>query len=199
MGKLLFTEEEKKDIEKSMGLILDDIRNMWAHTKVDYIRVGIDRILNWSGSWYLEVDDKKINIQYYEFDSHKKYPFEKMTRKGSVKKVPNYELAFNIIKNYDEEIRPLVEQKIKEGIEQKGEGFEKLEAVKQQYDKHAEIAFEVGDSSNPPIIVLSEEEGKNIGTLYLGNRSLKIIVDGPIKIINKTTQEELANVKRKIK
>jgi len=197
MGKLLFTEEEKKDIEKSMGLILDDIRNMWAHTKVDCISVRIDRILNWSGSWYLEVDDKKINIHYYEYDSHKKYPLEKMTRKGSAKKVPDYELAFNIIKNYDEKIRPLIEEEIKEGISEKGEGVEKLEAVKQQYDKHAEISFEVGDSNNPPIIILSEEEGLNIGTLYLGNRALKIVVDGPIKIINKTNEQELASVKVK--
>jgi len=103
----------------------------------------------------------------------------------------------NIIKNYDEKIRPLIEEEIKEGISEKGEGVEKLEAVKQQYDKHAEISFEVGDSNNPPIIILSEEEGLNIGTLYLGNRALKIVVDGPIKIINKTNEQELASVKVK--
>ena len=76
-------------------------------------------------------------------------------------------------------------------------GFEKLEAVKQQYDKHAEVVFEIGNSNNPPIIVLGEEEGNNIGTLYLGSRTLRIVVDGPIRIINKTTSEELAHVKRK--
>ena len=194
MGKLVFTNEEKREIEKSIGLIMDDIRNMWQHTKVNHIMVGLSQVLN--DSWNLEIDDKEICLTKLWYDDVKKYQFEKNKRKGSIKKVPSFELAFNIIKHYDESIRPLVEQEIKESIAQKGEGFEKIEAVKQQYDKHAEIAFEVGDSNNPPIIVLGEEDGKNIGTLYLGNRSLKIIVDGPIKIINKTTQEELASVER---
>lgn len=198
MGALVFSKEDEKEIEKSMGLIMDDIRNLWENSKVDRISIDLRNLYN-SASISLEITDKKIGLHQYWYDAHKYYPFEKQTRKGSVKKMPNHQLAFTFVHNYEEEIRPLIVEEIKKGLELRGEGFEKLEAVKQQYDKHAEIEFAVGDSSNPPIIVLSEEEGLNIGTLYLGNRSLKIVVDGPIKIVNKTSQEELATVKRKTK
>lgn len=197
MGQLIFSKEDKKEIEKSMGLIIDDIRNLWENSKVD--RISIDLRNLYDGSISLEVTDKKIGLHQYWYDSHKYYSFERFGKKGSRKRIPNYQKAFTFVHNYEDEIRPLIVEELKKGLDLRGEGFEKLEAVKQQYDKHAEITFETGDSSNPPIIVLSEEEGLNIGTLYLGSRALKIVVDGPIRIINKTSQEELANVKRKTK
>ena len=197
MGQLTFSKEDKKEIEKSMGLIIDDIRNLWKNSKVDRLSIDLGDLYDESISF--EVTNKKIGLHKYWYDSHKYYSFERFGKKGSRKRIPNHQIAFTFVHNYEDVIRPLIVEELKKGLELRGEGFEKLEAVKQQYDKHAEITFETGDSSNPPIIVLSEEEGLNIGNLYLGSRALKIVVDGPIRIINKTNQEELANVKRKTK
>jgi len=200
MGVLVFNKTDKENIKKSLALITDDIRSMWESSQVDSVRIelhlnSIDRFS--TNSTYLEINDKKIGIHEYEYEEHKYYPFERKTRNKSIKTVGNYHIAFAFIKDYDEIIRPKIESELKKGLASREMGFEKLEAVKQQYDKHAEVLFEVGQSNNPPIIVLSGEEGNNIGTLYLGNRSLKIIVNGPIKIINKEDQKELANVKRR--
>jgi len=200
MGLLVFTKDDKENIKKSLTLITDDIRSMWESSQVESIRIelNLNKDDRFSGSHtYLEVTDKKIGIHEYWYDDHKYYPFERKGRRKSIKTIGNYHIAFFFIKDYDEIIRPKIEQELKKGLSSREMGFEKLEAVKQQYDKHAEVLFEVGQSNNSPIIVLSEEEGNNIGTLYLGNRTLKIIVDGPIKIINNADQKELANVKRK--
>lgn len=199
MGSLVFNKEDKENIKKSIGLIMDDIRCMWETSQVDRIRIDLnftnERFS--SNNLSLEITDKKIGIHETWYEEHKYFQFERKIGKKSVKKVPNYQLAFNFIKNYDEDIRPRIEEELKKGLNKREIGFEKLEAVKQQYDKHAEVFLELGQSSNPPIVVLSEEEGNNIGTLYLGSRTLKLVVDGPIRIINKTTEQELAHVKKK--
>lgn len=195
MGSLVFNKEDKENIKKSINLIMADIRRMWESSQENEIRIDL-RPASMEGC-HLLITDKKIEILEAGYDEYIHFLFEKRNKKRSVISVPNYGLAFKFIENYDEYIRPEIEEEIKNGLDKRKMGFEKLEAVKQQYDKHAEVVFEIGNSNNPPIIVLGEEEGNNIGTLYLGSRTLRIVVDGPIRIINKTTSEELAHVKRK--
>lgn len=199
MARLNFTEKEIKEIEKSMFLILDDIRSLWETAEIEEIYIHLDRLYKEGDSKVLVVNDKKIGLQSCSWDSSSFNLYEKQTRHGSKKRIKDNQEAFYFIKNYEETIRPAIESEIKKGLETKGLGFENLAKVKEQYDKEAEIVFDTGNTSNPPIIVLSEEEGKNIGTLYLGDRSLKIITNGPIRIINNTNSEELASVKTKRK
>ena len=102
MGSLVFNKEDKENIKKSIGLIMDDIRCMWETSQVDRIRIDLnftnERFS--SNNLSLEITDKKIGIHETWYEDHKYFQFERKIGKKSVKKVSNYQLAFNFIKNY---------------------------------------------------------------------------------------------------
>lgn len=189
MGKMLFTKEEKKDIEKSLGFVLDDIREMWKLSQVDeiYLNMGIA----FSAPVNLLINESKVTLYYSAWDGTSCYcKLERKGLRGNNRIPSDYEVAFTFLKKYDDVIRPLIEGKIKETLTKKGLGLEALEAIKKHYDKEASIDIELPPTNNQHTIEITQEDGKNVGIINFGDRTIKIITNGDIVLLDRRKEPE---------
>jgi len=196
MSEVNFSEEERKEIKKSLNLLITDMRSLWDISEQNYIDINLGRDIINAYDWHLEIDSKKIDIVHYDWDGSSTRENLDYKGKGSKQLFFNYVHAFNFIKNYDN-IRKKLEYEVKANLSKKHDGLKKLEEVNKIYDKEASIDIQFPETKNPLPIEVCQEDGKNIGIINFGDRTIKIITNGSICLIDKDTKQELPRVKRK--
>lgn len=199
MGNIIFTKEEKEQIKKSLNLVLDDIRELWSVAETDKIYIEIGKYIQSDSQYYLYITNNKISIHYPCWDTTTKYNLETRAAK-LVNRIPSdYELALSFIQNY-ETIRGVLLKEIKKGLKKKNLGFSAIEEINKKYNKDAEIEIDFPETINKHSIVVQEENGKKIGIINFGDRTIKIVTTGDIVLIDKTkTKEEQPKQTIKVK
>ena len=187
MEKILFTKEEKKEIEKSLGLVLDDIRELWKLAQSDKIEISIDKgIFNNYGDYTLSITKERVRLEYFDWELNTKYIHFERTGIKKTNRIPSdYQFALIFVAEY-EKIRKKLEQTLKAGIDDKELYFQKLKEINMKYDKYADIEIEAPPSNNLQELPVTEENGKKILTLDFGERTIRLITNGEIVLVNKT-------------
>lgn len=201
MKNYKLTKEEKKKINEAFDLILKDLNQVWNLSSVKSISVGISYdsiyehflVLNDKGV-YIQVD--KINMSL--FTDETKLPVAARNRAGELVVSPFIEMKtmLHIIKYYDD-IKKELENNIVKNNESKRDILEQVEALKRQYDKEAIIEINM-PVQNQQQIKVTRENGKNVGVLDFGDRTIKIVTNGSIILVNKD-EEELEKIVAKRK
>lgn len=189
MEELKFTKEEKKELQKTMNILLEDLRELSDCSQTEEIIIDMYRYIP-NERWNLIIDDKKISLRARITGEEKVLHRKQALGKNQRHIAP--EISFNFIKNY-ESIRQAVEYKVKSGIKIKDAGFETLKKMNQKYDKEAAIEIDLPPTNNQYPLEVTEENGQKIGTLNFGERTIKIITNGAIVLVDKTN----AKVKEK--
>lgn len=189
MGNIIFTKEEKEKIRKSLNLVLDDIRELWKVAETDRIYIRLDDFTERGGTYYLNITNNRVTLEYPNWDTTTRFNLETRTL-NLVNRIPSsYELTLSFIENY-EQIRQHLEKEIKKGLRKKGLGFSELEKINQKYDKEATIELDLPETNNQHQIEVEEKDGKKIGIINFGNRTIKIVTTGDIILVNKTEIEQ---------
>ena len=185
MSELTFSKEEKRQIRETLNTILPDLEELWKIASVDRISRYYEKGDGpWGGrSRYLKIDKKgiKIDTGYDEFWLEK---FNPIPTKVHIKE-EYYIEVFEFLKKY-EEIRKIIEQEIKIGLNSKEKGLEALRELNAKYQKEALIEIESTSSNNPLTIDMKEENGKKIGEIRMEHGLFRIITRGNIILVNET-------------
>lgn len=186
---LIFSKEEKKEIEAALNNVLDDLEELWKHSSKTEIytyyrlkRNGWD-----SDSWRFQINENGIAIKDYP----EEYVLEHFKKVIKRPKIKNYTAVYYFLKSYDE-VRGYVERTIVSTNEAKGKGIQDIIDIKNKYAKEATIEVDLPETMNPHSIEVKEENGKTIGEIKMGYGAIRIITKGPISI----TRSEESGKKR---
>lgn len=192
--KYKFTEEEKIEIKKTMGIITDDIRELWKASQVEEVRRSIHFKWNDLCCWDIVINDKEIYLDERVCD--KRIWIESTNIFGIKKRPINYAIAFQIIKNY-QQLRGGIEAEIISASKDKSSTIHQLQEIQRLYTKDATIELEFPASNNQHEVEISREDGKTVGTINFGNRLIRIITDGDI-VLSKSEKKDRPKVKKLI-
>jgi len=199
MYDLKFNEKEKKELHDSLGLILDDIRSLCdlcEAKKIQLYLTELPKIFN--GHMRLRITNEEILIDIY-CTSHFDAILEKINKKGKKERpMVDPEVTAYILKNYNV-IRQLLQREIENSSKEKDSIKASIQEIKKQYTKDATIELDLPPSQNVHEIEIIEEEGKNVGIINFGNRTIKIFTDGDIVLVDRRQENNNSQIKRKIK
>lgn len=182
MAKLRFTKEEQQQIKQSLNTVLDDIRELWKTTPLERIEMTVDEEMSYHDVYYLIITDELIYLTDIIHDDT--YYLEEKKKIGRVKRSNDINLAFAFVKNY-EEIRKKIEKKLRSNNEYKKQGLKTIEEVNRHYVREATIELDLPQTNNQHKIEVTEEDGRTVGKIDFGNRTIKIITDGDIVLVNR--------------
>ena len=189
MGKIVLSKEERKKIAKSLSFVLDDIREMWKDAETDEIRFDLELGINCLFGFDLVINDNKISIEKNGFDYTIRCYLERKLF-GRVKRIPtDYNCALEFLKNYETRIKPRIASAVNKSIKDKKSGFDELKEIDQKYDKEAVIEVDLPPSTNQHIIEVTGVGDKKVGVINFGDRTIKIITNGEIVLVNKDQLE----------
>lgn len=189
--------KEKEEIIEMMKTIAKELHGFLEKAAVDEIKVRIkfkfrDRPINVDPTLHIEKNDIYIsraigyNLSIVE-DGKFIFPLKD--------EFYLYDLEF--IKNYKEN-RARIERKIKKDISVK-EGYRKnMNEVRELWEeeqaaaKHnpANIEIDFPKSNNQHEIEITKEAGRTVGNIDFGGRTIKIITDGDIVLVDRRKEQE---------
>jgi len=196
-----YSEEEIAKVKKVMDYILDDMRDFYKASNCDVLEIKF----NFDYKAYhdtLEISDDSICYFFGALKapstSDKWLYLEEKKRFGKKVRYSRYEhdLFLYIIREY-EEIRKILESKVKEIQEKNNNDFSFIDKMLKKYDKEASIDINLPPSKNLHQLEVVEKEGKKIGTIDFGDRTIQIITNGDIVLVNKDEVLDNTNVKQK--
>lgn len=186
MAKLRFTKEEQQQIKQALNTVLDDIRELWQTTPLERIELTVDDEIRYRDIYYLVITDELIYLTDIIHDDT--YYLEERRKIGGVKRSNDINLSFNFVKNY-EEIRKKIEKKLSSYNENKKEGLKTIDEVNRHYIREATIELDLPGTMNQHKIEISKEDGRTVGKIDFGNRTIKIITDGDIVLVDRGTNK----------
>lgn len=187
-----YTKEEKKKIKETIKVIVKDLRTLWNLYPYEEVSVVLPfQISGYSGIWHLVMNKKNIKIENgYE---------EAYTRleKGLTK--DDYDedaitARLNLIESY-EKVRLEVEEIQRFRAKKYHQSLSKMDELQNKYSdktrkeaKKLESTVQIDfNSQNAHEIEVIEEEGNKIGTIKFGRQTIKLITEGDIIVVDKTT------------
>lgn len=209
-----YTKEEKKKIKKAYELVISDLNAIWQQCEEETLKFIVDGIWKVSESintkhhmrliydWYLVLTKRNAYVVNETGDT----VFDIITLatsdiRGQLKpSCKEIELVAGFIEAYpkirERAIRKIEENIIKKAnkkesdIKRKKEQLENIRKVTQTYEKEASIEIDLPKTQNQHQLVVTEEDGRTIGTLDFGGRTIKVITDGDIVLVRKINKEQ---------
>jgi len=185
----------EESCKKAVDLIVDDLRDLYdasGCTRNFMIFYGDDFL-------YLEIGPKKIVLKdrYANF-SITGFLLEKKDDNGNIIRFNSFHKQFMLplLREY-EKIREKLVNKIKLDQEQDLKDVDIINKILKKYDKEASIEKDLPPSKNPHPLEVTEKDGKKIGVIDFGDRTIKIITNGDIVLVNKDEVLDNTNVKQK--
>ena len=77
--------------------------------------------------------------------------------------------------------------------------YEKMELMRNKYQKEAIIELELEDAMNKHQLEITKENGKTIGKINMGYGAIKIITRGEISLIQKEDVKDIEKNKKMVK
>lgn len=203
MENYKLTKEEKKKVREAFDLLLIDLGKLWSLSKVKRVSVRINSIDDYGCQLVLEknrvyIYSSKLNMSL--FTDKTTYPVASRHMSGELVASPFVELKtmVELIKQYDRIKSDLESEIIKEN-EKRSDTIESIESFRKDYDKEASIEIDM-PIQNQQQIKVTRDDGKTVGVLNFGDRTIKIVTNGAIVLVNKD-EEELERIvaKRKLR
>lgn len=176
---LVFSKEEKKEIDQALSNVLDDLEELWKHSSKTeiYTYYRFNRNSWDTDSWRFSINEDGITIKDYP-DEYALMQFKKVIKRPKIK---NYTAIYYFLKCYDD-VRSYVEKSIISANDAKGKGIQEIIDIKNKYAKEATIEVDLPETMNPHSIEVKEENGRTIGEINMGYGAIRIITKGPISI-----------------
>lgn len=200
-----YSKRERKEIEEAYNVILEDMNDLWQSIdKADFnLYVGLDEI----GyifpkypkiGWRLCFDKSGIYLNCETAYHNYKIYLQKNSVVGPPKKKLRHpEAGALLVQNYPE-IREKIVEKIElvsynKQLEQEDHDKEmdKIRKVRDLYAKEIDVEVINPNGINQLNIEIKEENGKNIGTLYVGPFTINFLTNSKINLINKKEQPKV--------
>lgn len=206
-----YTKEEKKKIEKAYEVVISDLNKIWQQCDEETLEFVVDGIwrnisesinprhhTRWSFGWYLVLTNRKVYIvNRTGISVNDTITLATSDIRGKLKPCcKEIGLVAGFIEAYpdirERAIRN-IERKEREkesDIQIKKEQLENIRKITQTYDKEASIEINLPKTQNQHKLVVTEEDGRTIGTLDFGGRTIKVITDGDIILVRKANKEQ---------
>ena len=194
MKKFRFSKEEKQIILEAYELVIIDIEKLWdkAKTATDEIFTYIFQYEDFYGFEDLKlvinddgiklVDDRAIGQPKEEIwlkrnnETPKK---RKLFSKKEEQKEIDYNLYYNLIRNYKKYTRPKLINIIESQLKSKHNGLNLANDVDKEYSKTASIELMFQTQNQIPIEI-TKENNKTVGLLRFGGNVIKLVTNGNI-------------------
>ena len=199
MQELKYTKNEIIEFQKALDVIIDDLEALWQIGALSKIKVHAD-LPNFSkcdktytnNAWFFIMEKESFYLQQINFDRDSNiYYFAKRKKNGKLQRyldIKQQDIIF--LNNYDQ-IRKVIVEEIENALIEKNKDLEMAKKITQKYAKKATIEIEMPKTANQHTLEITTENGQQIGTIKLGNISLRIITDDSIEI------KQNAKVKKK--
>lgn len=205
---VLYSQEERNKIEETIKFIVNDLITLWENAQPEAVTIET-RYLGIEYTSYLTIDKKGLTLRTYsKFYSDYDYMFG---GEGSLKKRKNYPIGHKkkdkiklgtkdndilvpIIENYDQ-IRTSFLNETRKYLTGKDKKINQIDEWYNRFKKETEIEIDLPSTNNQHGLVVTNEDGKTIGTIDFGDKIIKFITKGDIKFIDK--RSESVKVKQK--
>ena len=210
-----YTKEEKKKIEKAYEIVISDLNKIWQQCDEEQLEFVVDSVWKISENintkhhmrfvygWCLVLTKRNAYIENRTEDIIlDRITLANSDIRGQLKPCcKEIELVVGFIEAYPK-IRERAIRKIEKNIieketqkesdiQRKKEQLENIRKVTQTYNKEASIEIDLPKTQNQHQLVVTEEEGRTIGTLDFGGRTIKVITDGDIVLVRKSKKEKI--------
>ena len=200
MINLRFTKEEKQHIQETLDVVLDDLEEMIKLFPLDYYDVEIDNLKLYFSQEYIKLKKEQKNtvvlssIKDVQINSLMSFRREKIRERKPFHQFTSEEQGsiVSFLENYDAYRNQIVEE-LKKTTTQKNDILTKLQMIKAKYSGEVIVDFGPVATQNLKTLEVTNENGRNVGTIDFGNRIVKIITDGDIVL------KKVETVKEKIK
>lgn len=194
MKKFRFSKEEKQIILEAYELIIIDIEKLWdkAKTATDEIFTYIFQYEDFYGFDDLKlvinddgiklVDDRVIGQPKEEIwlkRNNEPPKKRKLFAKKEESKEIDYNLYYNLIRNYKNYTRPKLINIIESQLKSKHNGLNLANDVDKEYSKTASIELMFQTQNQIPIEI-TRENNKTVGLLCFGGNVIKLVTNGDI-------------------
>jgi len=194
MKNIKYSNDEMKKINGLYKLVIDDLYQLWEQAPLSEVNCKID--LGDSNPWIIEINDVGVNIHRWETTGRYTYQnikyhllaYQKNKLFNKIITHKNLEIPFDIKIAFTTKYKEIKEQLLKamqKGLKTKEGIKQSLECVEKYINQDATIEIDFPSSINNHEIEVVEENGQKIGTINFGDRTIKIITNGDIVLVNK--------------
>ena len=213
-----YTDKQKKEITKTIGLVSQDIIKLFRQVPIDRFRMKfkqhsykdgnysyrIKRLFQDDASWEIVYDKTRgVGLTVTSSDLYfvEDFLLGKNFNKKQEMDQTKWTICLDFIMNYSEIRKDLIakiEEKAREinAYNSLIDGNIKEAKTKLHNLKNAVIEFNFPPSVAEKEIEIEKKDGKTIGTINFGERSISIITDGDIVLVPRT-EEDKTKVKQK--
>lgn len=216
LTNMTYTSGEKDLINKTLDKVIEDLNNIWIASKNEETEVGIRLKQIEKNNAFLHTNiDFKVNQKGFSFEIYPPLATQPpiqiylahLTPLGEIQ--PTYdelsiELKSEFVRQYPHLRTSIIAQmqqqkneraqKIASYEKEKQEEMAEIANINQMYSKTVDIEIDLPPSLNQHKIEVEEKDGKKIGTIKLGNASIRIITKGDISLVQKKEEEEKQKV-----
>lgn len=204
-----YTDYEKEKIREAFNVVMDDLDEIWQESNKEEIRipVSIDAIkIKYpdcpTHGWQLVMNKKGFFIECDTIDCLYRLFLQKSTLfKKPIRKLKNYSSAIEFVKKYpkirESVLKELSLQKAQKNSESdiRNNELTEIDKIKEIYSHTVCIELSSPSINSQYQFELTNEEGLNIGTIQIGNTTLKVITNNAIKLVTPT--QDYPKVKQK--
>lgn len=208
MEELTFSKQELMDIKKTLDIVLDDINKLYNASNLKNMYVKFTASKEKEQDWTLLVDKniiifqadtrngsedirwakKTYRLEWKETETIKRGPLRKeeklTTKRSTLSSVQEQNDVLNFLSKY-EDIRKKIVNKASQKSTTKDKCLTELEKIRANYSQEVLVDFGLSESQNINTLEVVEEEGRKVGTINFGNKTIKIITAGDIVLVER--------------
>lgn len=184
-----YSEEEKKEIIKTLDVVLDDLEEIWALNIINSVAVpvkfqGISEVDSRfpKDGWLFCIDETGV----YMTNAKPNVPgfvYAFRNKDGSLKRVYNVdEREVMLFREYDY-IREEIMKKISAVQEQKEEDMGLVRNLRDKYQRQATVKISLPETINQHELMISRREGKTVGRIDFGPAVIELITSESIRLV----------------
>lgn len=193
MQEYNFTSEEITYLMDTLQLVLADINAIYEMSELSSLSVNVD-VPKYEGDLKLSVS--KNNIEIIENYCLARFSCSKLNRKNKGQYNNSYEwnkesynIMFRFLAGY-KDIRKQLVEKAKDSLGTKDSLMDEIKKLRTNFTSEIYVDFGTTSSMNQHKLEVTEEDGKKIGTIDFGQKTIKVITAGEIVLTHTQKAEE---------
>ena len=188
-----FNKEELGYLKDTLRLVLEDINEIYETSELEII--SIDFLTHSEQErWKLITSDHKLTLKKDD-QFLAEFCRIKPTKKNKGRYEYNYQwtnFGYNVILRFlasYKDIRKMLLETAQNGLNSKETLMDELRKLRTNFTKEVYVDFGTNNTQNQHALEVTEQDGKSVGTINFGQKTVKIITDGEI-ILTHTKQIE---------
>lgn len=189
-----FNKEELGYLKDTLRLVLEDINEIYETSELEII--SIDFLTHSEQErWKLITSDYKLTLKRDE-QFLAEFARIKPTKKSKGHYEYNYQwtnFGYNVILRFlasYKDIRKTLLETAQNGLNSKETLMDELRKLRTNFTKEVYVDFGTNNTQNQHALEVTEQDGKQIGTINFGQKTVKIISEGEIVLTHTKRAEE---------